>query len=175
MNSPTSARLQENLSQGRVEQALSLLARSDPDHAASAVMELAFADQQTLFRAASVDLAARLAGRFPYYHAYVLLHARPLEELRTIVDRMDPDERIQFFEELPGEAWQNLMDEIAGTPLEASAATTITPAAPAPASASVEEAPPIIQALGVEKSFQQPDGRQIQVIAPIDLSIESGC
>jgi NitT/TauT family transport system ATP-binding protein len=31
-----------------------------------------------------------------------------------------------------------------------------------------------MEAKGVEKSFQQPDGRQIQVIAPLDLSVESG-
>jgi NitT/TauT family transport system ATP-binding protein len=34
---------------------------------------------------------------------------------------------------------------------------------------------PIIQARQVEKSFSQPDGRQIQVIAPLDLSIEPDC
>ncbi len=33
---------------------------------------------------------------------------------------------------------------------------------------------PIIQARGVEKFYTQPDGNRIQVIAPIDLSIEEG-
>ena len=33
---------------------------------------------------------------------------------------------------------------------------------------------PIIQARGVEKVYKQPDGNRIQVIAPIDLSIEAG-
>jgi NitT/TauT family transport system ATP-binding protein len=35
-------------------------------------------------------------------------------------------------------------------------------------------AEPIIQALGVEKYYTQPDGTRTQVIAPIDLSIEPG-
>jgi NitT/TauT family transport system ATP-binding protein len=35
-------------------------------------------------------------------------------------------------------------------------------------------ADPIIQALGVEKYYAQPDGNRTQVIAPIDLSIEPG-
>ena len=32
----------------------------------------------------------------------------------------------------------------------------------------------IIQARGVEKFYLQPDGNRIQVVAPIDLSIEPG-
>jgi NitT/TauT family transport system ATP-binding protein len=85
---------------------------------------------------------------------------------------MDPNERIQFFDELPGEAWETLMDELSGGPAEeaAGAPAGIEIAPPVPA----EEAQPIVQAVGVEKSFQQPDGRQIQVIAPIDLAIEPG-
>ena len=39
----------------------------------------------------------------------------------------------------------------------------------APVPADVE---PIIQAKQIEKSYQQPDGRQIQVIAPVDFSVE---
>lgn len=70
-------------------------------------MTLPFPEQQSLFRAASIHLGARLTGQFPYYHAYVLLHSRPVEELRAIVDQMDPDERIQFFDELPGKAWHS--------------------------------------------------------------------
>ena len=42
------------------------------------------------------------------------------------------------------------------------------PVAPSPA---VEK---IIEARQVEKRFQQPDGHEIQVIAPLDLCIESG-
>jgi NitT/TauT family transport system ATP-binding protein len=165
-------KLEEILSHGRIEQALTLLERADPGQAAAAVMGLPFPEQQTLFRLAPIRLAARLAGRFPYYHAYVLLHARPIQELRAIVDLMVPDERVQFFEELPGEAWQTLMDEVSGqeavSAVEAPAGVEISPPIPEPSEA------PIIQAIGVEKSFQQPDGRQIQVIAPIDLAIEAG-
>ncbi|HUI43589.1 MAG TPA: ATP-binding cassette domain-containing protein, partial [Terriglobia bacterium] len=174
MNLPSAEKLQEILSQGRPGQAAALLEHADAAEAAGLVMDLPFAEQQTLFRAMPIPLAARLAGRLPYYHAYVLLHARPVEELRAIVDQMDPDDRTQFFDELPGEAWQTLTDEVSGKtpagPPAAAPGVEIAPAVPPPA----VEVEPIIQALGVEKSFQQPDGREIEVIAPIDLAIEPG-
>src|SRR5262249_20655905 len=33
---------------------------------------------------------------------------------------------------------------------------------------------PIIQGRGIEKSYVQPEGNRIQVIAPVDLAIEAG-
>lgn len=197
MNPRTAEELQGMLTRGHVDQAAALLERAGPDEIVGLVMDLPFPDQQALFRALPIELAGRLASRLPYYHAYVLLHARPVEELRAIVDAMDPNDRIQFFEELPEEAWQTLMDELAGkTPAEAPAgvqapaaaeeAGAMPPGITAPAAeritapateritAPAAEVEPIVQALGVEKSFQQPDGREIQVIAPIDLAIEPG-
>jgi ABC-type multidrug transport system fused ATPase/permease subunit len=174
MNPPAKEKLQEIMSQGRPEQAVALLERLDPAVAADSLMRVPFEQQQTLFRALPIDLAAALVARFPYYHSYVLLHARPLGELRAIVDRMDPDDRIQFFDELPGEAWQRLMDELSGEQIveaegKEGRAVVLEPAPPL-----VAPAEPIIAASQVEKSFAQPDGRQIQVIAPTDLSIEPG-
>jgi NitT/TauT family transport system ATP-binding protein len=177
MNAQPTERLEELVTHDRFEEAGALLEPLGSDVSANLVMSLPFAHQQKLFRALPVELAALLASSFPYYHAYVLLHSRPVEELRAIIDKMNPDDRIQFFDELPDEAWRTLMDEISGqaavpeTPSEEEAAAV--EAAPA-----IEQAPratrPIIQAFGIEKSYRQPDGRQIQVIAAIDLTVESG-
>ena len=170
MSSTGTDKLLEILAQGRSDQALTLLQRLDPEEAAGLVMSIPFAQQEILFRSLPIDFAATLVSHFPYYHAYVLLHSRPLEDLRAIVDAMDPDSRIQFFDELPGEAWQTLMDELAGqAPAEARAVVEVE----APAGAPAVEVEPIIRALQIEKSFQQPDGRKIQVIAPTDLAVES--
>ena len=168
MNPPTAEKLQELLSQGRSEQAIALLQRLDPEAAAESVMRIPFEAQQIVFRALPVDLAAALISRFPYYHSYVLLHSRPIEELRAIIAKTRPEERHQFFDELPEEAWQHLMDELSGErPEEARGEELGARVAQGPA-----EFKPIIVAQQIEKSFLQPDGREIQVIAPIDLSVE---
>jgi NitT/TauT family transport system ATP-binding protein len=174
MSLPTAEKLQELLSQGRSEQAVELLQRLDLDVAADLVMSIPYEEQQILFRALPIDFAARIVGHFPYYHSYVLLHSRPAEELRAIIAKTKPEERHQFFDELPEEAWQHLMDELSGEqPAEAHeggalAAVELGAAIVRPPSA----VKPIISALQIEKSFLQPDGRQIQVIGPIDLSVE---
>ena len=108
-----------------------------------------------------------LAEVLPYYDTYVLLHSRATQDLIAIVDGMNPAERVRFFDELPEPSWQVLMDEL--EPADAAA----TGAAP-----SIFRALPpveaIIQARRVEKSFHQADGGLVQVIAPIDLSLEPG-
>src|SRR5208282_2765292 len=98
-----------------------------------------------------------------YFHAYVLLHSRPVDEMRAVVDGMTQGQRDHFFDELPEEAWAHLTRELeTGGHLEARGETPVEEPPGAPAPAAVE---PIIQARQIEKSFQQPDGRQIQVIA----------
>jgi NitT/TauT family transport system ATP-binding protein len=88
-----------------------------------------------------------------------------------LVDKLDPDERIRFFDELPEEAWQRLMDELSAAEGAAPVETTeITPGLPEKGLLLRET---IIDARQVEKTFEQPDGNVIQVIAPLDLSIES--
>jgi len=177
MNPPTTERLEELVIQGRLERAITLLERLDPTTGADLMMAIPFLQQQKLFRALPVELAAALVSTFPYYHAYVLLHSRPVEELRVIVDKMNPHDRIQFFDELPEEAWRTLMDELSGKaapePSRIEEALTAVEAVPtiAPAVAAVE---PIVEACGIEKSYRQPDGHQIPVIAATDLAIEPG-
>jgi NitT/TauT family transport system ATP-binding protein len=78
-------------------------------------------------------------------------------------------------DELPEEAWRQLTDELSATPTEAPPVAARKP--PGAAATPITPAPalePIIEARGIEKRFQQPDGAQIQVIAPTDFVVESG-
>jgi len=168
MYPPAAEKLQELLSQGRADHAVALLQRLDPAAAADSVMRIPFEEQQIVFRALPIDYAASLVSHFPYYHTYVLLHSRTIEDLRAIIDKTRPEERHQFFDELPEEAWQRLMDELSGERLAEARGEAMGAAIARPP----VEVKPIIAALQIEKSFAQPDGREIQVIAPMDLSIE---
>src|ERR1017187_1253037 len=112
MNPPAAEKLRSFLSQGNWDRALAQLQRLDPAVAADLFMSIPFEEQEVLFRQMPMDFAATLAGLFPYYHTYVLLHSRPVDELNAIVDRMTPEARMQFIDELPAEAWQHLMDEL---------------------------------------------------------------
>ncbi len=159
------------LAHGRWDQAVSLLQQMEPSDAAELMMELPFEEQQTLFRKIPTGFAARLVGAFPYYHAYVLLHSRTPEELNSIVDQMNAAERLHFFDELPEEAWQHLMDELADKEKEPLSAAPVEEAAPV---AAAPAEPPIIEARGIEKVFTRPGGGQVQVIAPTDLSVHAG-
>ena len=166
-------KVRELLAQGHWDQAVALLQQLGPAASAKVMMAAPFEEQRILFRVMPVDFAAALISHFPYYHSYVLLHTRSVEHLRAIIEKMPPGERMLFLEQLPGEAWQRVMDELsgeyppAGQPTEGAAtdvAGVISPPIPL--------AEPIVEAVQVEKSFLQPDGRQIQVIAPTDISIE---
>jgi NitT/TauT family transport system ATP-binding protein len=163
-------KLRVSLSQGQWDRGLEMLQQLAPDAAAELFMTIPFDQQQTLFRQAPVEFAAKLASSLPYFHAYVLLHARPVEEMNAIVNHMNPADRMQFFDELPEEAWQRLMDELSGEQPPEPAEPGVT-AAVAPSPAPVE---PIVEARQVEKSYARPDGGDIQVIAPTDLSVEPG-
>jgi NitT/TauT family transport system ATP-binding protein len=169
MNPPSTDKLRSILARGGPDKAADLLQRLDPAVAADAMLDLPFEDQRGIFRRMPVPFAATLVAEFPYYLAYVLLHSRPQAELVAIVDQMDSDDRMQFIEELPEEAWTRLMDELAG---KHPAAPEAAPAEVVPIAAP--EAEPIIEARGIEKSFERPDGAPIQVIAPTDLNVQPG-
>ncbi len=162
------------VSQARWDQAIALLRNMDPDLAADVFTSVPYEQQQALFRKLPIDLAARLAGAFPYYHTYVLLHSRPRGEMNAIVDAMNPGERMHFFDELPEEAWQRLMDELANVDVKGPE-PQLGPAAEIEAARQAAlPAEPIVEARGIEKSFERPDGGQVQVIAPTDLAVEPG-
>lgn len=114
MTPPGADNVRDAVSQGHWDQAISLLQQFDPAVAADVMMEIPFEEQRVLFRIMPHDFAATLVSHFPYYHSYVLLHTRSIEHLRAIVNKMVPDERMQFFDQLPEEAWQRLMDELSG-------------------------------------------------------------
>lgn len=165
-------RFRDDVANARWAAAIEQLKDLNSRESADLLMGLPFEQQQALFRRLPVDLAASLVGSFPYFHAYVLLHSRPVGEMRAIVDSMTQGQRDHFFDELPEEAWAHLLRELeTEAPLEPHPELA-EPGAPVAAPRAVE---PIIEARQVEKSFMQPDGRNIQVIAPLDIAIEPDC
>jgi NitT/TauT family transport system ATP-binding protein len=174
MSSPIAEQLRDAVSQARWNEAVALLQTSDAAQSAAALDELPFEQQQSLFRHLPLDLAASVIAHFPYYHQYVLLHSLPAGVMRALVDRISPDDRMRLFDELPEEAWQRLMDELSG------AAVVETPSGHEPETQREPEpqlpepAETLIEGRQIEKSYAQPDGRDIQIIAPMDLAVESG-
>ena len=157
------------LSRGEQDRAVALLARLDRNVAADVFLGLPMDEQEALFRIMPTGLAAALAPIFPYFHTYVLLHTRPANELKEIVEKMNPAERLMFFDELPEASWQRLMDELGG---QAVVEAPVAPEGSAPAGAATTA--PIVEARGVEKSFDRPGGGAVQVIAPVDLRLDAG-
>jgi NitT/TauT family transport system ATP-binding protein len=168
MKQPGPEELHAIIAQGRLDRAVAVFERLDPTVAADAFMSLPWEEQQLLFGRLPAAFAARLAPIFPYYHTFVLLHALPLDRMSAVVGEMNPIERSTFLDELPEETWQQITRELAGAQAGAhleAAAETPSPAAPMQ---------PIIEARAIERSFQRPGGGQIQVIAPVNLSVEPG-
>ena len=175
MTSPILERLRDAVSQAHWNEAVALLQTSDVVDAADALGHLPFEQQQSLFRHLPLDLAAKVVAQFPYYHQYVLLHSLPMGEMRALVDRIDPDDRMRLFDELPEEAWQRMMDELSGALQAEAEPEPETAREPEPQPPQLPEAgETIIEGRQIEKSYTQPDGRDIQIIAPMDLSVESG-
>jgi NitT/TauT family transport system ATP-binding protein len=179
MHLPIADKLRLILSQGGWDQVVELLQRIDPAVAADFLMDLPIEDQQVLFGRFPIEFAATLAGIFPYYHTYVLLHSRPLDEMNAIVDKMNSYERLQFIDDLPEEAWQRLMDELSAKPTISREEAAGVPSGPAGEEAgttapAAPPVPPIIEARRISKGFERPAGGQVRVIAPTDLSLEPG-
>ena len=177
MTPPMAEKLQELLSQRKWEPLFELLRGLSPSAAADLIMGMRFEEQQLLFRQLPIPLAAAIINHLPYFHAYVLLHSRPVQEMASIVEAMNPGERDHFLDALPEEAWTSLMDELAEAGSDAaSGVAEISELAQEKqiAAQPAADEKPIIEARGIEKSFKQKDGSDIQVIAPVDLSLESG-
>lgn len=167
--------LRKLLSREQWAEAVSLLKGLPPASAAEIFTRLPDGQQQAIFRRLPLDLAARLLSGFPYYHQYILLHARPVSEINQVLDAMDPDERLQFLDELPEEAWQHLVEgqerEKEVQPEKAVPAVAGEKRAPV---TDAEPAEPILEGKSIEKYFVQPDGERVQIIAPLDLKIYPG-
>ncbi len=113
-------------------------------------------------------------GIFQYFSRILfLLHSLRTPEIPAIVDAMGSYERDEFLDALPEETWQSLMKTLeegrkqAAHPEESPTGTSELPAPALPHA----ELQPIIEARQIEKYYQQPEGREIQVVAPIVLSI----
>jgi NitT/TauT family transport system ATP-binding protein len=166
--------LRDLVTQARWEAATELVRRRDPDKAADAILALPFEQQRALFRRLPTDIASRLVGHFPYYDAYVLLYSLTIPEIAAIIDAMNSIDRELFLDALPEESWQGLMKTLEQARLESAPSVTNLPTPPdepGPVSAQTD-VEPIIEARQIEKGYQQPEGREIQVVAPIDLMIE---
>lgn len=165
------------INEARWDAAIDLLRQQGPDIAADLVLRLPFPQQRVLFRHLPTDFAASLVERVPYFHAYVLLYSLSPAEIEGIVGAMGSFERDDFLDALPEESWQTLMKTLeqarqeAGLTAPSTTGTSETTAEPTVALPQ-PDLEPIIAAHQIEKSYQQPEGQQIQVIAPMDLSVE---
>jgi NitT/TauT family transport system ATP-binding protein len=176
MKTPAQGSLADLISQRQWDLAADELRQVGPRVAADAVRKLSFGQQRGLFARLPIDFAASLVSEFPYYLAYVLLHSRPIGEMSAILDQMDAASRERFLEELPEETWRHLMNELASAetaPAPVPESLTVAVEEPSAPAKQPETAVPIIEARQIQKSFQQPEGHQIQVIAPLDLSLEA--
>jgi NitT/TauT family transport system ATP-binding protein len=164
--------LRDLLNQARWDAATELLRHFKPKDAADAILVLPFEGQRSLFRRLPADLAAALIAYFPYFHTYVLLYSLTTPEIAAIVGAMSPTEREGFLDELPEESWQSLMKTLDEEGLKPPSAPRLGLADEEPAAALPPDLQPIIQARQIAKAYQQPEGKEIQVVAPINLSIE---
>jgi len=175
-----SGKLRDLVSGTHWDDTVAFLKSVDPAAAAEELANLPFEQQKDVLQHLPPELAAALLPHFRYYDAYVLLHALAAAQMRAVVDEMNPTERLRFFDELPEEAWQRLMDELSGA--EPAAVRPVPPVHGVPAKAATvapqvpavaEPTRAIIEAKRIDKRFEQPDGKEIQVIAPLDLKVES--
>jgi NitT/TauT family transport system ATP-binding protein len=174
MTTSEKAQFRALVAEEKWQEAISQLSHAPLASAVELVSGLPDEQQQPLFRKLPILLAADLLSQLPYYDQYILLYTRPATEMRQILEAMDPNERMRLFDELPEEAWQRLESEIGefrpvGRAQQKKLAIAALPERPRPEIETKGE--PIIQAQAVEKSFLQPDGKRIEIVAPLDLSI----
>ena len=157
MKSPTAEQLAAMLSKGRWEEAVALASkRSMQPWPGDLLLSACRLRNSRRCSADSLPISPRpLAGVLPYYQPTRFCIRAPCGGHSRHRPKSNPGERIMLFEELPGDPGSGLMDELSE--------------APPPSTA-----PPLIEARGIEKFFERPDGEPIQVIAPTDLSVEPG-
>jgi NitT/TauT family transport system ATP-binding protein len=166
--------LRDLVAQARWDAVTELLRHYKPNKASDAILALPFEQQRLLFRRVPAELAAVFAAYFPYFHTYVLLYSLATPEIAAIVAAMSSADREEFLDALPEESWQSLMNTLEESRLVTAPAV---PETPEPLKDPAPELPPtdlqpIIEARKIAKGYQQPEGKEIQVVAPIDLSIE---
>jgi NitT/TauT family transport system ATP-binding protein len=175
MNRPRAEEFKTILARGRLDQAVGILQSLDPEIAADAFLSLPYEDQQVLFRRLPAVFAAKLAPIFPYYHTFALLHTLSSRQMTAVVGKMRPIERLNFLDQLPEQAWQQITNELAATePAVSPASEPSTSIEKTETEWAAGSAQFIIQARRIEKAFPRPGGGRIQVIAPTNLSVEPG-
>jgi NitT/TauT family transport system ATP-binding protein len=166
MKAPRSEELHTLFTQGHVDRAVAIMSRVDPAVAADAFLSLPDEEQQLAFKRLPADFAAKLLPALPYYDAFVLLRTLAPDEMAAVVEKMGPFEGLNFIEELPETAWQQIVNALSQRqPAKVAAAGIQEVVAP------VES---IIEARQIEKTFSRPGGGETQVIAPTTLSVEPG-
>ena len=85
MNNQETQKLRNLLAQRQWGPAIELLRKADPGSAADFFLSEPYDEQRALFHAMPTDMAASLIVHLPYYHAYVLLHSLPSQEMRAAV------------------------------------------------------------------------------------------
>jgi NitT/TauT family transport system ATP-binding protein len=144
-----------------------------PAEAAEEILTLPFEQQRQLFRRIPAQVAAAFIAHFPYFHAFVLLYALPPAAIAAIVNAMSSVDREEFLDALPEESWHSLINTVQEVNLTGEDQTAAAPQIGEEATRlPQEELQPIIEARQISKSYQQPEGREIQVVAPLDLAIE---
>ena len=110
--------IQEMIRSGKWGELTTLFETLHPSDGAIALERLPARPQRTLFRLLPYKTAAAMLPHLVYYDQFVLLHARPRDEMREIFNDMHPDDRIRLLDELPESAWQTLVDELSASERE---------------------------------------------------------
>ena len=176
MSSPRADELHTIVAEGRWDRAGAVLSRLDPSVAVDAFLTLNPNEQQALFHRLPIELAARLTPILPYYDAFALLHTLATDQMTAVIEKMNPLERSNFLDELPEEAWQEIVNALSNAKdrkagLEKDASSAIKQAGVDRLLAPTQA---IIEARQIEKVFDRAGGGQVQVIAPINLTAEPG-
>src|SRR5579862_44549 len=171
------------------EQQLIAFQHVPDDIAANVISQLPYYHAYVLLHSRPVEEMRRIVDTMDLGEREIFLDSLPEEAWQYLMDELEgrqPKLPSAPMIAPPGAA-------LAGTaePQTAASATTTTatPTAAGPSgaipaaakkSAAAPSAPavafePIIEARQIEKSYVQPEGKSVQIIAPLDLTLEAGC
>jgi len=104
--------LKKLIRSGNWTEAVNLSERLHPSDVAANMQQLSERQQRSLFKLLSTRTASSVLPHLPYFEQFVLLHARSRSDMREIVNEMDVDDRMRLLDELPENAWQQMVDEL---------------------------------------------------------------
>ena len=173
MTPPHIETVRDLCSRGRWNHAAELLAQLDPAAVADFMLTLPFEEQRGLFRALPLASAASLLVTSPIS---TLTCSCTLALAGNAADRgrHGSQRSRSFLRRAARRSLAELMNELEAMRTPHPPQVAVEAATPSEVAICRPAAPEhIIEARQIEKSFQQPEGHQIQVIAPVDLSIEA--